>query len=263
MAQKMTVPAKHKSLLFEDHTREELRALSEAALVVVPLGATEQHGPHLPVGTDYLTVEHLAVEAARRVSSHVPVLVAPALPYGCSEHHLPFGGTLSLGSKLYYDVLCGLIRSLARSGFRRMFLLNGHGGNHELMQIAARDMALEHEIQVGAASYWLLARDSLLAHGAHKGANLPGHAGRFETSLMLALRGEMVSPQRPARAEPADGAVQDDPLRTEKSGFWQSIDGYTDSPVSATAALGKEYLPLLIEDVAEAFYRFYRSTLDG
>ncbi|MGH9628196.1 MAG: creatininase family protein, partial [Bryobacteraceae bacterium] len=193
-----------KSLLFADYTREELRALAASALVVLPLGATEQHGPHLPVGTDYMTVEHLAMGSAARAAVEIPVLVAPTLPFGCSEHHLPFGGTLSLGTQVYYGVICSLLRSLALDGFRRIFLLNGHGGNHELIQVAARDLALEHNIQVGAASYWTLAWDALMALNANKSANVPGHAGKFETSVMMALHGDMVSPGLPQRTGIAD-----------------------------------------------------------
>src|SRR5215471_4901645 len=108
-----------KSLLFADHTREELRKLAPETLVIVPLGATEQHGPHLPVGTDFFTVDHLAHEAARVVAAKLPVLVAPSLPFGSSDHHLPFGGTFSLQTETYYHVLCDLLKSLALGGFSR------------------------------------------------------------------------------------------------------------------------------------------------
>src|SRR5438874_13526654 len=103
---------KPKSILFAEHTRAELRELAPSTLLVLPLGATEQHGPHLPVGTDYFTVEHLAREGAQLAAKHLAVLVAPTLPFGCSEHHLPFGGTLSLDTETYYQVLCQLLRSL-------------------------------------------------------------------------------------------------------------------------------------------------------
>lgn len=254
--------AHKKSLLFADYTREELRALAPSALVLLPLGATEQHGPHLPAGTDYMIVEHLAMEASTRAAEEIPVVVAPTLPFGCSEHHLPFGGTLSLRTEIYYGVLCGLLQSLARDGFERVFLLNGHGGNHELIQLAARDVALAHKIQIGAASYWTLAWDALIALGAQKAANVPGHAGKFETSIMMALRGAMVSSGRPYREHVADGDPKG-PLgrwRFEKAGAWQAIDGYTDSPASASAVFGEQYLSVLIEAVHRSLIEFYRET---
>src|SRR6476646_1985783 len=116
---------KPKSILFAEHTRRELRELAPSTLLVLPLGATEQHGPHLPTGTDFLTVEHLAREAAHQIAADLPVLVAPTLPFGCSEHHLPFGGTLSFTTETYYWILCDLLRSLVLDGFQQIFLLNG------------------------------------------------------------------------------------------------------------------------------------------
>ena len=128
--------------LFAELNREQLRAASNDAIAVVPLGATEQHGPHLPTGTDYFTVEWLAREGARLASEQVPVIVAPALPFGSSDHHFVFGGTISLSTETYYRVLRDVVGSLVKDGFSRIFLLNGHGGNHELAQLAARDVAL-------------------------------------------------------------------------------------------------------------------------
>ncbi len=253
---------KPKSVFFAEHTREELRELAPSALVVLPLGATEQHGPHLPVGTDYFIVEYLAQEAGRQIAPEAPVLVPPAFPFGCSEHHLPFGGTFSFSTDTYYRVLCDLLRSLVRDGFRRVFLLNGHGGNHELIQLAARDIALQHPLEIGAASYWNLAWEDLIKLGAHKGARLPGHAGRFETSVMLALHEELVSHYRPQRDNAGDGDQQPGygPYRHERHGSWQAIEGYSDSPANATVELGRQYVPVLVAGVARALLEFYRAS---
>lgn len=248
-----------KSLYIADYSREELQQLAPSALVVLPLGATEQHGPHLPVGTDFYIVEHLAREAASTVSDEFPTLVAPVLAFGSSDHHLPFGGTLSLTTVTYYGVLCDLLRSLAISGFRRLFLLNGHGGNHELAQLAARDVALTHDLVIGAASYWTLAWDALVAMDAHKSARLPGHAGRFETSVMMALRGQYVGSELPFRADPPDSDPKSayGAYRLERHSYWRSIEGYSDSPSTAAAELGEKYLSVLIEGVANALREFY------
>src|SRR5690349_8269436 len=180
------------SLLFEEHTREELRALAPKALLVLPVGAIEQHGPHLPVGTDRFSAEHIARAAAASASRQIPVLVAPTLPFGSSQHHLPFGGTMSLGTETYYRVLTELCESLVSGGFRRIFILNGHGGNNELIQLVARDIALRHPAHLAAAPYWTIAWEALVAEAAHERAGLPGHAGTFETSLIMALRPELV-----------------------------------------------------------------------
>jgi creatinine amidohydrolase len=81
--------------LLQEITRAESRQIAAETLVIWPVGALEQHGPHLPVGTDYLTVEALARRAAEKAGATIPVLVAPTLPFGSSQHHLPFGGTMS------------------------------------------------------------------------------------------------------------------------------------------------------------------------
>lgn len=239
-------------------TREELRAVAPDTTVVLPLGATEQHGPHLPSGTDFFTVEHLARAAAERASPEVAIVVAPALPFGSSDHHLIFGATLSLKTETYYRVLADLLRSLVTDGFRRIFLLNGHGGNHELAELAARDIALELPARIAAASYWTIAWDALIECQAHLGCRLPGHAGIFETSMMLCLRPELVASERPHRDYTQDTDPQNfhSPYRHERHNFWKEIDGYSDSPDAGSAERGSIYREAVVGAVARTFVEF-------
>lgn len=248
--------------LFHELTRDDLRAASNDALLILPVAAVEQHGPHLPAGTDWMIVEHVARTAAAAAARHAPIIVAPALPFGSSDHHLPFGGTMSFGTTVYYQALVDLITSLHVSGFRRIFMLNGHGGNHELIQLAARDMALRHPLRIGAASYWDLARERLIALGAHHGQRLPGHAGGFETALMLVLRPELVRLPLPSRsgAQEHDPPGAATPFRLETHGFWQAIDGYSDTPAQATAERGRVWLDAIVDAVTHAFLEFDRVT---
>ncbi|MBA3945601.1 MAG: creatininase family protein [Herpetosiphonaceae bacterium] len=244
-------------LLLEELTRVEARAQAPETLLILPVGATEQHGPHLPVGVDAYTVTHIAREAATALQGQLPVLVAPTLPFGSSHHHLPFGGTMSLSTETYYRVLMDLIESCIVSGFRRIFVLNGHGGNNELIQLAVRDLALKHPVQLAAASYWTIAWNALIAAEAHLHGGLPGHSGIFETSLMLALRPELVREPRPHRDAPEGTAPQGlMPYRAELHGSWQRIDGYTDSPDQANAKLGEHYLAVIVQAVAQALTEF-------
>jgi creatinine amidohydrolase len=248
-------------LLFAEMTREQLRAAVPETTVVLPLGATEQHGPHLPAGTDFFTVEHLARAAAERASSEIAITVAPALPFGSSDHHLIFGATLSLRTETYYRVLTDLVRSLVTDGFRRIFLLNGHGGNHELAELAARDVSLELPARIAAASYWTIAWDALVAVQAHLGCRLPGHAGAFETSMMLSLRPELVASERPHRdyTEDTDPRSFHAPYRHERHNFWKEIDGYSDSPDRASAEVGHGYCEAIIDALAKTFVEFAKS----
>ena len=173
-------------------TRVEANEIAPRAIALLPTGATEQHGPHMPTGTDTFAVEHIARGAAALVSAAVPVVVTPTLPFGSSGHHLAFGGTMSVSTETYYRLVSDLVESLIISGFKRVFILNGHGGNNELVQLVARDLALKHPVNIAAASYWVTAWDALVDGKAHELGNLPGHAGAFETSLVLALQPHLV-----------------------------------------------------------------------
>jgi creatinine amidohydrolase len=246
--------------LFTEMNREQLKAEAGGALAILPIGATEQHGPHLPTGTDFFTVEAVAREAAQQMPEEIPVIVAPTLPFGSSHHHFIFGATMSLSTETYYRVLCELVESLVTDGFKRIFLVNGHGGNHELAELAARDMALRHPVRVAAGSYWRIAWSDLIAVDAHLGRRLPGHAGDFETSMMMSLRPELVPSKRPHR----DGEFETDPAplhpyRAESHGWWKEINGFTDSPALGTAEKGAIFRAAVVKGLARAFVEFYRS----
>ncbi|MDR7420658.1 MAG: creatininase family protein [Armatimonadota bacterium] len=247
------------SLLLQEWTREDARRLAAQTLAVFPVASTEQHGPHLPVSTDAMSVEHVARAAAADASAHIPVVVTPVLPFGSSQHHLPFGGTMSLSTETFYRVVGELVESLIRGGFRRIFILNGHGGNQELIHLVARDLALKHPVRIAAASYWTMAWDALVAAGAHGRGPVPGHAGTYETSQVLAMRPDLVRHPLPHRdrVEPADPRGFR-PTRVESHGWWQAIDGYTDSPDRAAAEHGAAYLAAAVRAVAQALVEFHR-----
>lgn len=178
--------------LLADLTHPDVDALNrDRTVAVVPVGAIEQHGPHLPFDTDAFLVTAVAQEAASRVSDDGPVLVTPTLPVGSSEHHMAFPGTLTLASDTFLRMVTEVCLSLHRHGFRRQVVINGHGGNTALLAEAVRQLAFEATAFIVAASYWDLARSPIeaLRQGPHGGM---GHACEFETSLMLHLRPDAV-----------------------------------------------------------------------
>jgi creatinine amidohydrolase len=247
-------------LLFADLTRDELGEVAKDGLVVLPIGATEQHGPHLPTGTDALTVEWIARVSVARIAGEVRAVVAPTLSFGSSAHHLPFGGTMSLSTDTFARVLRDLGYSLVSSGFRRIFILNGHGGNHELAQVAARDLALELPVHVGCGSWWVMAWDELAETGAFGDGRMPGHAGAVETSVVLRLRPDLVKEPRPKRDGPfdrSDPRSSSPPYRTELHGSWQQIDGYSDSPARGRAERGELILEAAVGAVASGLMKFW------
>jgi creatinine amidohydrolase len=250
--------------LFDELTRVRLRELTETALAVWPVGATEQHGPHLPTGTDAMHAEWVTREAAARAAAlGVTVVVAPTLRIGSSQHHLPFGGTMSLPSETYYRTVRAGVESLVTDGFRRVVVVNGHGGNHELIQLVVRDLALEiPDVHLAAGSWWTIAWDALVAAGAAEVGRFPGHAGRFETSLMLAMRPELVVHPLPHRDQPGstDPRRFGADLRAEHAGSWQAIDGFGDSPDLASAELGRRWLDVSADAVAASLAAFHRES---
>lgn len=142
------------------------------ALVIVPIGSCEQHGPHLPLDTDSVIAQGIAdIVAAHLLASGTPCRVAPTVSYGASGEHQSFAGTLSLGTEALRLVLVELIRS-ASTWAQRIVLLNGHGGNVDALRGAVRDMRDEGH-QVAWASCTIPGGDA--------------HAGHTETSMLLAL----------------------------------------------------------------------------
>lgn len=244
-----------------DLTSRELGLNPGATTLVIPIGATEQHGPHLPVGVDALMAEYVASQAVAHVARRTArmagdrrVLVAPVLSYGSSHHHLPRAGTLSLSSTTMLAVLTDLLCSAAVTGIRRVVILNGHGGNEDLARQAARDAALIHPLVVAAVGYWSLAWDEVVEVAREYGISpVPGHAGSFETSLLLATHPDLVSTAcMPSRAgtRPMSGRHPSAGVVVERHRWIDAIDGYSDDPGPASAEAGQAILNQVIKACA-------------
>jgi creatinine amidohydrolase len=228
-------------------TREEIGRLAPEALLVVPVGSTEQHGPHLATGTDALIAAAVAERAAAAAERPDTILLAPTLAYGASDHHLPFGGTLSLGIATFQLVLRDVLASAASAGVRRVFVLNAHGGNAAACAIAVAEASRE----LGLVAATAMASD--LVDPAEIEGPLHGHAGSFETSLLLVLDPERV---RPELAKPSPGGAARRRLRglvAAEPGRWQELDGFTDRPDEASPERGARALAACVAAVAAAF----------
>lgn len=234
---------------FQEMKFPQLRRVNRDAVVVMaPLAACEQHSHHLPTFTDTILVGAVAegVEAAR--SSQV--LLLPTLWIGASSHHLRFGATLSAEVDTHITLICDLLTPLLEDGYRRILLLNGHGGNIDTMHVALRRLQPRFRDRLlTAASYWELAAQELasLADGPRRSM---GHACEFETSMMLALRPELVS----------QGDIKDDPPRELSAlrGLFMADDmhqitdhGAVGYPERATAAKGRAFLQAAIDRTSE------------
>ncbi len=231
---------------FESLTAPEIEEIRrDQTVVVAPIAACEQHSDHLPVFTDSILVG--AVAEGLEQERPDQVLLLPVLWIGASEHHVPFGGTLTATLPTYEQLLIELLLPMLRSGFQRILLLNGHGGNIDPLKVALRrlDVQFPKAVLTGAA-YWELASEAIaeLCRGPRKSV---GHACEVETSMMMHLRPELVRTDRIAD-DPADLNLPD--------GLFQAIDfgrrtqrGAVGYPSFATPESGVKMLEAIVQAV--------------
>jgi len=162
----------------------------ERTVAVIPLGATEQHGPHLPTGTDTMIAEGILEETAGLLSPEVGVVVLPPLPVGASLEHASFAGTLSFAATTMIELVVSLGADVARSGLEKILLLSSHGGNNPAVSAAALELRARHRLVAVATSLARFGVPEALAEDPERAWGV--HGGFVETALMLHLRPELV-----------------------------------------------------------------------
>ena len=167
-----------------------VRLAQQDALVLLPVAATEQHGPHLPTGTDTFLCEEACRRTAEIVSATRPIVVAPTLWMGLSEHHVAYGGTFSVSLPTWHAILRELCTSILRAGFKRIVIVNGHGGNISALNALTVDLTRETGAAIATTSYISFAE----AEAAAILEDQDGlqHACEGETSMIMAIRPELV-----------------------------------------------------------------------
>lgn len=180
------------SVMWKELTAADLRAKAQAdAVVLLPVASMEQHGPHLPVGVDTYLCEGVCKAAAEKVAGEMPIVVAPTLWCGMAEHHMAYGGTFTFDIPTYRAVLVCLLKSIERHGFKRVFIVNGHGGNIAALGAFLPDFAREAPaLQVRATTYFELAQPAMPA--ILEDQERVRHACEGETSLMMAIAPDTV-----------------------------------------------------------------------
>ena len=252
-------------MIFADLTYKTIKAQTLEKVVILPLGATEQHGPHMAVSTDTNIVTHVA----SRCEALLPddILLCPALPFGSSHHHLSFGGTLSISITTYTQAIVELVESLLNNGFRKIVLLNGHGGNITPVKQALAVLGNRYDStispNIALVTYWETA-GNIFAGAAPMESPALSHACEYETSMMLHLFPEKVwmnLAERSARPD-TNGFIpfeDDEPYKGVtlfKQTAYISSNGSSGQPQLATAEKGRHLIENAIRSVSDFITSF-------
>lgn len=237
--------------LDEMTTAEAAQAMSAAKVGIIPVGATEQHGPNLVFGTDWRIAEVIA----QRVAAEVDPLavVVPPLPFGLSGHHLGFPGTLHISAKTFMAVCTDVATSLARHGITKVLFVNGHRGNENLLGVLITELTYEMGIEA-ASSFWMTQASD--AVNRHKVTDRWGHACEIETSVAMAADSSLVADV----LEPGDlieeyGAFEDNyapfAVMTARSFASRTKNGVFGDARMSTIEAGQDILDTAVTRTAE------------
>jgi creatinine amidohydrolase len=242
--------------LFE-MTRPEVEAALTAGFdtAVATFGAVEQHGRHLPLGTDAIWGEEIGLRVTKALGHALQV---PGVRIGRSEHHMDFPGSLTYSEQTFNSIVSDICHSLAHHGFKRIVLLPTHGGNFAPLGMAA-DLVRPQlaDVQIIVYSNLLDFLDKLFAVAAGFGfskGHTGGHAGENETSMILALRPDLVD------LENAEAGYTDDPIQLAQEIFEKGFkavtpNGVLGDPEGATAVIGEAYL----QAITDLFVKFIQA----
>lgn len=235
-------------------TWEEVRDADKDRVVILNVSATEDHGPHMPLDTD--TVLGMAVANGVAEAAPEEVFVMPAIPYGFNEHHKDFPGVIWIQPETLIAFVTDVTKSLAHHGFRRILLLNSHGSNHPVLDLAARKTVIETGIICVSASYWNLCADRI---NEHRKSAIGGiaHAGEFEAAMYMHLHPDDVYPEKAAEQNLHNPDSRFFNLDLAKGGgkamlmrWWSEVspDGTMGDPTVADAETGAKFLAAAIEE---------------
>jgi creatinine amidohydrolase len=260
-----------RAVLWQGMTDRQIEAArQEGAIVAVPVGAIEQHGAHLPVDTDTHNAFAITVSAAQRTPS-ARVLVTPALPFGLSPHHRSFSSTISLRLATFLAVVRDIGANLVDSGFTKVVLVNGHGGNSAPLRSLTTELVAEG-LPVAAVDYWKPSEAEWSAILAGSLKTL-GHACEFETALQMALvdaaqADEILAAVKnlcPRVEQPWIARGEPDPI-VPAGASWSPIFhgddcGYYGDPASANLEIGTRLIEVVSDGLAGFFESFAAADL--
>ena len=246
-------------------TWQQIEAMpnKENIVIIQPIGAIEQHGPHLPIAVDSAISLGVLGKALEQLDSDIPAYALPCLYYGKSNEHAGFPGTISLSATTLLSVIREMASSIYHSGFRKLILMNSHGGQPQIMEIAARDLHQEHpDFSVFPLFTWRVphtAGELLTAQEQEYGI----HAGDAETSIMLSLLPDWVQMNKAVKEYP-QGLPEDSLLDMEgKLPFAWLTKELSQSGVMGDATVAtKEKGDRILESVANGWVKVIRDVYE-
>ncbi|MBC7283092.1 creatininase family protein [Hoeflea sp.] len=238
-------------------TIDEVRDADKDRVVILSVSATEDHGSHMPLDTDTVLGMAVAEGAAKRAPEDI--LVMPPIPYGFNEHHKDFPGVIWIEPETLISFITDVTKSLAHHGFRRILLLNSHGSNHPVLDLAARKTVIQSEVLCVSCSYWNLISNEI---NAIRKSELGGiaHAGEFEAAMYMYLHPDLVDLSKATKQIAHNPGSKFFNLDLAGGGgkamlmrWWSSVseDGTMGDPTVATAENGKLFLDAAIDATVE------------
>ena len=237
-------------------TWPDVDALDRDTPVIIPVAALEQHGRHMPVFTDSMLLGEITGRAHRRVSDQV--LLVPLMWLGNSHHHMDFPGTVSAQPRVWLDLLDGLVDNFITHGFRRIVVINGHGGN----DVPSRQVTFElrqryrdrRDLLLLCATYWNLADPVATVPGLEQDAM--GHACEWETSMILRIAPDLVKQHQEVAAIDFGNAFQ--PAQRAWVMGDRSQPGHIGVPSAATEDKGEQLLQAFSDGLVQFIERVIR-----
>jgi creatinine amidohydrolase len=256
MTTERMIPQRGKPILWEELSWKDIQKLTKTIrMVIVPIGACEQHGPHLPLAVD--TID--CYEVAKRVSAKTGIPVVPPLMYGCSQSHGNFAGTLSIRPETMIRMICDIIEWLYKSNIRKVLLLNGHMWNWGPIYSARENIHYDYpEMQVRVLDWWATT-PQIIVQSMKDCPVLPSyvHANIGETSCMLSVRPDLVNMKE---------AVDEEDYSTF---FEYRMDQYTKSGIvgrettKATAAFGAKLFGMVVDSLADMLLKALKEDISA
>lgn len=251
-------------MIWDQLTSPEIDALNRSIPVILPVAATEQHGKHLPLATDRMIGEYFCHQLNMEIPDNM--LILPTISVGCSEHHMEFRGSLTIQHTTFLQQAEDILGSVVFHGFKNLIIFNSHGGNLGIGQVIVEHFGNRHpECNIVFASWWKIAGEALFELN-ETGTGGVGHAGEFETSLMMKIAPELVHHDKieGKKNRQSYAWAMGDLLRGPKAALFQSMktmtpNGVFGDPGMASSEKGEKITKIVVEALRKIIFDLHQN----